>query len=168
MMPLLTAAFVISNRTVWERAHACIQNLPVRLAVGAGHGGARTTLPRWTPCSTASSGIAWTWCWWRRTGLRCRSKSLFAASEHRRAIGSVRCSARCLAGTYSGSLAAVQARTNTLYPPTGRYAARCAPETLSAARSKGGSDHPPTRSARHSGFLSARGRLRRYNYCRFM
>jgi pilus assembly protein CpaE len=32
MMPL-TAAFVISNRTVWEQAHACIQNLPVRLAV---------------------------------------------------------------------------------------------------------------------------------------
>jgi pilus assembly protein CpaE len=35
MMPL-TAAFVISNRTVWEQAHACIQNLPVRLAVEQG------------------------------------------------------------------------------------------------------------------------------------
>jgi pilus assembly protein CpaE len=32
MMPL-SAAFVIGNRTVWEQAHACIQNLPVRLAV---------------------------------------------------------------------------------------------------------------------------------------
>jgi pilus assembly protein CpaE len=37
MMPL-TAAFVISNRTVWEQAHACIQNLPVRLAVEDGIG----------------------------------------------------------------------------------------------------------------------------------
>lgn len=37
MMPL-TAAFVISNRTVWEQAHACIQNLPVRLAVEQGVG----------------------------------------------------------------------------------------------------------------------------------
>ena len=35
MMPL-TAAFVVSNRTVWEQAHACIQNLPVRLAVEQG------------------------------------------------------------------------------------------------------------------------------------
>lgn len=35
MMPL-TAAFVISNRTVWEQAHACVQNLPVRLAVEQG------------------------------------------------------------------------------------------------------------------------------------
>jgi pilus assembly protein CpaE len=32
MMPL-NAAFVISNRTVWEQAHACIRNLPVRIAV---------------------------------------------------------------------------------------------------------------------------------------
>lgn len=39
MMPL-TAAFVIANRTVWEQAHACVQNLPVRLALeqGAGQG----------------------------------------------------------------------------------------------------------------------------------
>jgi len=37
MMPL-TAAFVIANRTVWEQAHACIQNLPVRLAVEHGMG----------------------------------------------------------------------------------------------------------------------------------
>jgi len=37
MMPL-TAAFVISSRTVWEQAHACIQNLPVRLAVEQGMG----------------------------------------------------------------------------------------------------------------------------------
>jgi len=37
MMPL-TAAFVISNRTVWEQAHACVQNLPVRLAVEQGMG----------------------------------------------------------------------------------------------------------------------------------
>ena len=37
MMPL-TAAFVITNRTVWEQAHACIQNLPVRLAVEHGMG----------------------------------------------------------------------------------------------------------------------------------
>jgi pilus assembly protein CpaE len=37
MMPL-TAAFVISNRAVWEQAHACIQNLPVRLAVEQGVG----------------------------------------------------------------------------------------------------------------------------------
>ena len=37
MMPL-TAAFVISNRTVWEQAHACMQNLPVRLAVEQGMG----------------------------------------------------------------------------------------------------------------------------------
>jgi pilus assembly protein CpaE len=37
MMPL-TAAFVISNRTVWEQAHACVQNLPVRLAVEQGTG----------------------------------------------------------------------------------------------------------------------------------
>jgi len=35
MMPL-TAAFVVSNRTVWEQAHSCIQNLPVRLAVEQG------------------------------------------------------------------------------------------------------------------------------------
>jgi pilus assembly protein CpaE len=35
MMPL-TAAFVVSNRAVWEQAHACIQNLPVRLAVEQG------------------------------------------------------------------------------------------------------------------------------------
>jgi pilus assembly protein CpaE len=35
MMPL-TAAFVVSNRTIWEQAHACIQNLPVRLAVEQG------------------------------------------------------------------------------------------------------------------------------------
>ncbi len=35
MMPL-TAAFVISNRTVWEQAHACVQNLPVRLAIEQG------------------------------------------------------------------------------------------------------------------------------------
>lgn len=32
MMPL-TAAFVVANRTVWEQAHACIQNLPIRLAI---------------------------------------------------------------------------------------------------------------------------------------
>ncbi len=32
MMPL-TAAFVVGNRTVWEQAHACIRNLPVRIAV---------------------------------------------------------------------------------------------------------------------------------------
>lgn len=32
MMPL-TAAFIIGNRTVWEQAHACVQNLPVRVAV---------------------------------------------------------------------------------------------------------------------------------------
>jgi pilus assembly protein CpaE len=37
MMPL-TAAFVIANRMVWEQAHACIQNLPVRLAVEHGMG----------------------------------------------------------------------------------------------------------------------------------
>ncbi len=37
MMPL-TAAFVVSNRAVWEQAHACIQNLPVRLAVEQGMG----------------------------------------------------------------------------------------------------------------------------------
>lgn len=35
MMPL-TAAFVVANRTVWEQAHACVQNLPVRLAVEQG------------------------------------------------------------------------------------------------------------------------------------
>lgn len=35
MMPL-TAAFVIGNRTVWEQAHACIQTLPVRLAIEEG------------------------------------------------------------------------------------------------------------------------------------
>jgi pilus assembly protein CpaE len=32
MMPL-TAAFIIGNRTVWEQAHACVQNLPVRIAL---------------------------------------------------------------------------------------------------------------------------------------
>lgn len=32
MMPL-TAAFIIGNRTLWEQAHACIRNLPVRIAV---------------------------------------------------------------------------------------------------------------------------------------
>ena len=32
MMPL-TAALVISNRQLWEQAHACIQNLPVRIAL---------------------------------------------------------------------------------------------------------------------------------------
>ena len=32
MMPL-TAAFVIGTRALWEQAHACVQNLPVRLAV---------------------------------------------------------------------------------------------------------------------------------------
>jgi pilus assembly protein CpaE len=37
MMPL-TAAFVVSNRGVWEQAHSCIQNLPVRLAVEQGMG----------------------------------------------------------------------------------------------------------------------------------
>jgi len=37
MMPL-TAAFVVSTRVVWEQAHACIQNLPVRLAVEQGVG----------------------------------------------------------------------------------------------------------------------------------
>lgn len=35
MMPL-TAAIVLANRTVWEQAHACLQNLPVRLAVEQG------------------------------------------------------------------------------------------------------------------------------------
>jgi len=35
MMPL-TAAFVVANRTVWEQAHACVQNLPVRIAVEHG------------------------------------------------------------------------------------------------------------------------------------
>ncbi|HWF07534.1 MAG TPA: hypothetical protein VG297_03665 [Bryobacteraceae bacterium] len=35
MMPL-TAALVISNRTVWEQTHGCVQNLPVRLAVEQG------------------------------------------------------------------------------------------------------------------------------------
>jgi pilus assembly protein CpaE len=35
MMPL-TAAFVVASRTVWEQAHACVQNLPVRLAVEHG------------------------------------------------------------------------------------------------------------------------------------
>lgn len=35
MMPL-TAAIVVGNRTVWEQAHACVQNLPVRLAVEQG------------------------------------------------------------------------------------------------------------------------------------
>ncbi len=35
MMPL-TAAFVVGSRTVWEQAHACIQNLPIRLAVEQG------------------------------------------------------------------------------------------------------------------------------------
>ncbi len=35
MMPL-TAAFVISNRTVFEQAQACVQTLPVRLAVEQG------------------------------------------------------------------------------------------------------------------------------------
>ena len=35
MMPL-TAAFVISNRTLWEQAHACLQNLPVRIALEQG------------------------------------------------------------------------------------------------------------------------------------
>ncbi|HEX4274334.1 MAG TPA: hypothetical protein VHZ74_03215 [Bryobacteraceae bacterium] len=35
MMPL-TAAFAISNRTIWDQAHACVQNLPVRLAVEQG------------------------------------------------------------------------------------------------------------------------------------
>jgi len=32
MMPL-TAAFVIGTRALWEQAHACVQNLPVRIAV---------------------------------------------------------------------------------------------------------------------------------------
>lgn len=32
MMPL-TAAFIVANRTLWEQAHACIRNLPVRIAV---------------------------------------------------------------------------------------------------------------------------------------
>lgn len=32
MMPL-TAAFIIGNRTLWEQAHGCIRNLPVRIAV---------------------------------------------------------------------------------------------------------------------------------------
>lgn len=35
MMPL-TAALVVANRTVWEQAHACVQNLPVRIAVEHG------------------------------------------------------------------------------------------------------------------------------------
>ena len=35
MMPL-TAAFVVGNRALWEQAHACVQNLPVRLAVEHG------------------------------------------------------------------------------------------------------------------------------------
>jgi pilus assembly protein CpaE len=35
-MAPLTAAFVISNRTVWDQAYSCIQNLPVRLAVEQG------------------------------------------------------------------------------------------------------------------------------------
>ncbi len=32
MMPL-TAAFVVGQRVLWEQAHACVQNLPVRIAV---------------------------------------------------------------------------------------------------------------------------------------
>ncbi len=32
MMPL-TAAILIGNRAVWEQAHACVQNLPVRIAL---------------------------------------------------------------------------------------------------------------------------------------
>lgn len=32
MMPL-TAALVVGSRTVWEQAHACIRNLPVRIAL---------------------------------------------------------------------------------------------------------------------------------------
>jgi pilus assembly protein CpaE len=35
MMPL-TAAIVVASRTVWDQAHACVQNLPVRLAVESG------------------------------------------------------------------------------------------------------------------------------------
>ncbi len=35
MMPL-TAAFVIASRVVWEQAHACVQTLPVRIAVEHG------------------------------------------------------------------------------------------------------------------------------------
>ena len=35
MMPL-TAAFVVASRVVWEQAHACVQNLPVRIAVEHG------------------------------------------------------------------------------------------------------------------------------------
>jgi pilus assembly protein CpaE len=32
MMPL-TAAIIVPNRTLWEQAHSCIQNLPIRIAV---------------------------------------------------------------------------------------------------------------------------------------
>jgi DNA-binding NarL/FixJ family response regulator len=32
MLPL-TAAIVIGNRTLWEQVHACIRNLPVRIAL---------------------------------------------------------------------------------------------------------------------------------------
>jgi pilus assembly protein CpaE len=35
MMPL-TAAIVVASRTVWDQAHACVQNLPVRLAIESG------------------------------------------------------------------------------------------------------------------------------------
>lgn len=42
MMPL-TAAFVVSSRNLWEQAHACIQNLPVRLAIEQAAGESDTT-----------------------------------------------------------------------------------------------------------------------------
>jgi pilus assembly protein CpaE len=151
MMPL-TAAFVISNRTVWEQAHACIQTLPVRLAIeqGMGPGDPSETDELLDRIERHRVDVV----------LVETSRIALPLEEFIRRIRNTACQPAVFVlnpeATPELILEALRAGANEyLYPPLSETF-RDALQRLSAARSKGGSTASGT-LGKVFGFLSARG-----------
>jgi pilus assembly protein CpaE len=151
MMPL-TAACVVSNRNLWDQAHACIQNLPVRLAIE--ESGARNEAPEAEALLDRIER--------HRVDvvLLEPQKLALPLEEFIRRLRNTAAQPAIFVLSPDASpaliLEALRAGANEyLYPPLGE-SLRDALERLSAARSKGAAGTAST-LGKIFGFLSARG-----------
>jgi pilus assembly protein CpaE len=151
MMPL-TAAFLVSNRNLWEQAHACIQNLPVRLAIEQAAG----------ESDTAEADALLDRIERHRVDvvLLEASRLSLPLEEFIRRVRSTAAQPAVFVLSPDASpgliLEALRAGANEyLYPPLGETL-REALERLSATRSRGGAS-TGNALGRMFGFLSARG-----------
>ena len=151
MMPL-TAAFVVSNRNLWEQAHACVQNLPVRLAIeqAAGESDATDADALLDRIERHRVDVV----------LLEASRLSLPLEEFVRRVRNTAAQPAVFVLSPEASpgliLEALRAGANEyLYPPLGETL-REALERLSATRSRGGSS-PSNALGKIFGFLSARG-----------